>query len=302
MLIGVDAGASGTSIALAEHPSTPLARALGEPAAITPGRESESAKAIGKLLETARAKTTWEPASAVLVVGAAGAEDIACRNALAEELEKLGLVRKLDVTTDAEVALESAFPTGAGILVYAGTGSFACTRLTDGTIERVGGLGWRIGDEGGGYQLAVAALREVGRALQGRAESTGLRESVANHIGHSDRPSFVRWANNAERDEIATLAKLVCDEARRGDPVAVQLVRNAAQDLLELARALIPVVTSEGTVPVALAGGLLSDGSPVRDHVLSLLDNSLPGAGFCNCRVDGALGALQLAHRLARQV
>lgn len=302
MLIGVDAGASGTSVAIAEHPSTPLARELGAPAAITPGRESESAKAIGKLLETVRAKTTWEPASAVLVVGAAGAEDAASRNALVEELKKLLLVRKVDVTTDVEVALQSAFPTGPGILVYAGTGSFACTRLADGTIERVGGLGWRIGDEGGAYQLAVAALREVGRAFEGRAESTSLRESVANHIGHSDRASFVRWANNAERDEIAALAKLVCDEASRGDPIAVQLVRNAAQDLLELTRALMPVITNGDAVEVALAGGLLSDGSTVREHVLSLLENSLPGTGFCNCEVDGALGALQLAYRLAEEV
>src|SRR3989454_9289676 len=59
-------------------------------------------------------------------------------------------------------ALATAFGTGPGILVNAGTGSIAYARDPAGELHRAGGDGWQLGDEGGGYWLG-------GRALDGGA-------------------------------------------------------------------------------------------------------------------------------------
>src|SRR2546426_7691906 len=64
-------------------------------------------------------------------------------------------------------ALATAFGTGPGILVNAGTGSIAYARDPAGELHRAGGDGWQLGDEGGGYLLGRGALDVPARPADG---------------------------------------------------------------------------------------------------------------------------------------
>src|SRR5205085_11071904 len=114
---------------------------------------------------------------AAMVVGASGAGDPAQQGALAAALEGCGLATRLLVTTDAALALDAAFPGGAGIVLIAGTGSIAWARLPDGSPIRAGGLGPVLGDGGSGYAIGLDALRAVARELE-----TGTPASLAPTI------------------------------------------------------------------------------------------------------------------------
>jgi N-acetylglucosamine kinase-like BadF-type ATPase len=57
---------------------------------------------------------------------------------------------------------------GDGIAVISGSGS-AVTGRKNGKIEKAGGSGHILGDGGGGYTLAIEALRQVLRTLRPRS-------------------------------------------------------------------------------------------------------------------------------------
>ena len=80
----------------------------------------------------------------------------------AASLKNFGRVTALD---DSHPVLELATQGRPGLGLHAGTGSFVAARAPDGSLHYAGGLGWRFGDPGSGYDLGrraiVRALLEV---------------------------------------------------------------------------------------------------------------------------------------------
>src|ERR1043165_9210399 len=67
---------------------------------------------------------------------------------------------KIAVGSDRDSGFAAAFGDRDGIATISGTGS-AVTGRKDGRIEKAGGGGHILGDGGGGYTLAIRALRQV---------------------------------------------------------------------------------------------------------------------------------------------
>ena len=97
---------------------------------------------------------------------------------------------------------------------------------------------------------------------------------------------------------IAGLAHVVQQAARAGDAVAVELVRTAGRDLADHVVTLLGRFPPEMVVPLALAGGILTPGNPVREELLALLTERAPRVSVANQAVDPPRGALTLAARL----
>lgn len=232
-----------------------------------------------------------------LVVGAAGVGREAERDALQRELLGWETARHVQVTTDLEIALVAGFGLrDPGMLLVTGTGSSAVARVggeTEGSsprLERVGGLGWRVGDEGGGYAIGCAALQAVVLWVDGRGPDTRLRDGIAERLGVRDR-DLVRWAGSARVQEVAALAPVVLALADQ-DAVAGSITARAAEDLASLVRALAERV---GTgLPLALAGGLLHADSPLRRGLTEELARTLPALRIVRT-VDPLVGALRMA-------
>lgn len=298
ILVGVDAGGSQTTVVVADDPSTPLARTAGPPAAVSPGDEEKAVRVIARIVADAIRAADCGATADALVVGAAGTGDQRTSESMHRAMEARSLAGRIRVTTDIEIALASAFPNDCGILVGAGTGSYACARTSAGEQIRVGGLGWRMGDEGSGYNLGVAALRWIGRSHEGRAQQTVLTEAIMRHARAVELNDLVHWANQSDRNRISTLAKLVCDQADQGDATARELVDQCAADLLGLVEALLPALSPRDRIPVAFTGGLLSEGSAVRRRLEELLRQTVTRIELLERKVDATLGAVRLAARL----
>jgi len=298
VLIGVDAGASHSTAAVANEHGTVLVRSDGAPGAMRPG---EAAAVAARILDTCRdalRKAEREVRGDVLVVGAAGVGREEDRLALQAALEETGLAPRVTVTVDGAIALQSAFGDAAGIVLLAGTGSVAWARLPGGETTRVGGLGAVVGDQGSGYDLARHALRALGLSVEGRGRRTTLSARLFARLRLSGLGELVRWATIADIPGIAGLAPDVLAAAEEGDAVAGALVDAGADDLAMHVRALAERFPRGAGVGVALGGSLLARSAGYRKRVVARIVADVPSAAIRPEPVDPVLGAIQLARAL----
>jgi glucosamine kinase len=292
--IGVDAGGTKTAVLVANGDRV-VARAIGAPGAVRPGRALQAASRITAAIRHALTDAGLLHGD-VLVVGAAGVGRDPERTELREFLRAERLAERVVVTGDLDIALEAAFGAKPGIVLVSGTGSVAVGRTADGALHRRGGYGWQMGDEGSGYALGRAALLAVGQARDGRGPASLLGDLLLSEGPAKTFDELVRWSSTAEPGEVAALAALVFAAAERKDAVAGELVTSAARSLAELAASLVSVYGKSGAIPVALAGGNLAPGRALRAPVLDLLKK----AARLSPRdepLDPAEGALALARR-----
>lgn len=264
-VLGADVG--GTSARVVHyHDGHERGRAEGPGGAMRLGHGQALALALAELARPLLARAGVVRADA-FVVGASGAGREAERTELHVALEAQRLAWQVIVTTDAELARAAAFAGDPGVLLIAGTGSIAIVQDASGTTRRVGGLGWRMGDQGSAHWLGVQGLVAVGAMHDHLGPPTHLTETLCAAASVSGIGGLVRWSTTATPAEVAALGPTVVATAEAGDAVAEGIVAAGVDWLVRLAEA-----ASGGVLPVALSGGLLASGRPLHDRVCNALD------------------------------
>lgn len=172
-------------------------------------------------------------------------------------------------TDDSLPVLELATGGQPGLVIHAGTGSFVAARAGDGSIHYAGGLGWRFGDPGSGYDLGRRAVARALLELQGWLPESRLTTVVRDHTGERDKAEVSRFFYNhpAANQKIAALAPAVLHLASEGDLTAHQLVLDSVGELLlfatRVATQLFPH-TPLDTVRCGLSGHILTHNLVVR--------------------------------------
>ena len=297
VLLGADAGGSHSTVVIGS-PTNILGRADGSGAAMRPGGAAKSAAVLAETARRAAAQAGLDLPVERAVVGAAGAGRAQEQAELEAALVEAGVARRVQVLGDGEVALATAFGSGPGILVNAGTGSIAYARDPAGELHRAGGYGWQLGDEGGGYWLGRRALDVAARSQDGRGEGSTLLARLLGALGLPHFDDLVRWSATATPAQMAALAPHVLNAAREGEVVARRAVDDAANELVELATVLARHFPGTGPVSVAIAGGLLLPQSPLTAAFRERLAAGLKRARLVPDRIDSAVGALRLAAEL----
>jgi len=294
ILVGADVGGTKTAVVVADS-DTVVARATGPGAVVRPGRALQSAATIIEVVRQGLA-TAGALRADVLVVGAAGAGRQPEQGELERALRTEQVAQRVVVVTDIEIALVAAFGDGPGIVVSAGTGSIAVGRDRSGTLRRMGGYGWQMGDEGSGYAIGRAALGAVSRARDGRSPTTPLQQRLLGATRNADFDELVSWAATATPAQVAALAPHVLEVAAAGDVVARGILDYAARELSQLAICLQPLLTDRDRMSVALAGGLLEADTPLRATLLTKLGEQ-DRLSVVDAPIDATLGALAIARR-----
>jgi N-acetylglucosamine kinase-like BadF-type ATPase len=292
---GVDAGGSHTEAAVGDASPRIRARARGPSGAVRPGEIDAAGDTIAVTVEGATTAAGASLPLAALVVGAAGAGQPDVQDALIAILRSRHLADHILVTTDATVAFESVFPGDPGIVLLAGTGSIALARNRAGEWQRAGGLGWRLGDEGSGYALGRDAIAAVAGS-----SGSALAAALARAAGLHAPAALPAWLEDASPGDIAALAPAVIAAAEEGDAEAGRLVSGAAEGLVTLVTGLLPHFGGPEAIPVALGGGLLDGGGPVRKQVVHRLVGQSRGIVVSNRKIDPVSGAVAMAAGLAR--
>lgn len=234
--------------------------------------------------------------------GVAGAGRSAQQQQLADRVESLvkGLAQiedvRVHVVHDAEIALEAAFPGEGGIVVIAGTGSVVLARTPDGRVERSGGWGYLLGDEGSGHVIGLRGINAVCAALDGGPE-TALVELAREKVNIA---SIADAIERVYQDQVPCqhFAPTVVDAAAKGDAVARRIIEEEAAKLADQVHWLqqrLPDVQQR----IALHGGITGIRF-YQDALCEAIEERIPGWEIRR-KVDPPwMGALRLASKIAR--
>ena len=308
IILGIDGGGSKTLALLADQNGQVLAHGLGGAS----NYHAVGFEAACAAIETAIAQA-FSSASALhpsisklaeshisaLCLGLAGAGRPDDRAKFQVWAAKRFLQTQIQVVSDAEILLAAGAPSGPALALICGTGSIVYGRTAAGELLRAGGWGYLFGDEGSGFALGAAALRAVMRAEDGRGKPTLLTDLVLARRGLEQPQGLVKSIYGAEipRVDIAALSDLVEQAASQADPVALDILDTAAQELAQTVQAVYRQL-GQHPVPLALTGGVILNGALYAAQFHLACQNL--GLEFSNIQEvpEPAEGAVRLAREL----
>jgi N-acetylmuramic acid 6-phosphate etherase len=200
---------------------------------------------------------------------------------------------KIVTGSDRDSGLAAALEHGDGIVVNAGSGSSVTGRRGE-RIERAGGWGHILGDTGGGYFLSIEALRLILREYDLHRGEMQFTAKILHALSLNNLDELVRWAQTADKMEIAMLAPVVFEAAASGDARVNEIVEEGARVLCEYTEALASRLHLLAP-KIALMGGLFYRDSIYTHAFRRRLKKNLPDARVTIAERPPELGAAWLA-------
>jgi glucosamine kinase len=234
--IGVDGGGTKTECFLVDAAGEVVARHFApgcNPSQIGP----EKARAI--LTEALAALCSDLPAGSVHRTLLCMAGNGVFWRETAAALKNCGTVTTVD---DSIPVLELATAGAPGLVLHAGTGSFVAARGPDGAVHYAGGLGWKFGDAGSGFDIGRRALALALLELQaglpaGAAKFSPLGEALQAHTGLADYSANSRffYYDAGANAKIAAFTPRVLELADQDCGPAQQVIADSITEYARLA-------------------------------------------------------------------
>src|SRR5436190_6267175 len=180
-----------------------------------------------------------------------------------------------------------------GIAVNAGTGS-SVTGRSGCRIENAGGWGHILGDAGGAYFVSIRALRSILREYDLRRGEREFAANILRALGLNNFDELVRWAQTADKMEIASLASVVFEAARKSDEAARQISAAGVSALVDFTTAVSLRLQLEAP-EVRLMGGLFENQKFYGVAFAKALSEKIPGAKVALSESPPEVGAAWLA-------
>ena len=226
----------------------------------------------------------------VFLAGCGTAED---RHSLSNLCAEIWPSAKILTGSDRDSGLAAALGHGDGIVVNAGSGSSVTGRRGD-RIENAGGWGHILGDTGGGYFISIGALRLILREYDLHRGEVQLTAKILQARSLNNLDELVRWAQTADKMEIATLAPVVFEAAASGDARVMEIIEEGALVLCQYTEAVASRLHLLAP-KVMLLGGLFHRDSIYTHAFRRRLKKNLPDARVATAERPPELGAAWLA-------
>jgi N-acetylmuramic acid 6-phosphate etherase len=226
----------------------------------------------------------------VFLAGCGTAED---RHSLSNLCAGIWPGAKILTGSDRDSGLAAGLGYGDGIVVNAGSGSSVTGRRGD-RIENAGGWGHILGDTGGGYFISIRALRLILREYDLHRGEVQLTAKILHARSLNNLDELVRWAQTADKMEIATLAPVVFEAAASGDARVMEIIEEGALVLCEYTEAVASRLHLLAP-KVMLLGGLFHRDSIYTHAFRRRLKKNLPDARVATADRPPELGAAWLA-------
>src|SRR5438552_58959 len=207
---------------------------------------------------------------------------------------------KIITGNDRDSGLAAALGRGDGIVVNAGSGSSVTGRRGD-KIEKAGGWGHILGDAGGGYFLVIEALRLILHEYDLHRGEGQFTAKILHALSLNNLDEVVRWAQTADKMEIAMLAPVVFEAAAGGDARVLEIIEEGARVLCEYTAAVASRLHLLAP-KVVLMGGLFHRDSIYTHAFRRRLKRNLPDARVGTAERSPELGAAWLAAELGAHV
>jgi N-acetylglucosamine kinase-like BadF-type ATPase len=300
-VLGIDAGGTKTVALLADGEG----RILGEGRAGAANLQTEGELEVEKILHTVieRATDGRHLTPAAVCLGMAGVDRQDDAVIIRDVMRRLGFRSNALIVNDALIALVAGAGASPGVVVISGTGSIAYGVSHHGVAARSGGWGPTLGDEGSGYWIGRRALAAVMRDADGRGPQTDLTQLVLRHFSLPRPEALVAeiYHQPQGRRAIASLGEVVDGAREDGDPVAIDIMTHAADELALAAASVISRLDMRGEqFPILLAGGMLRESVWLSAEVRRRMAEVAPRAQVGPLTHEPAVGAVRLAIAEAR--
>lgn len=300
LYLGVDGGGTKTHIALANSEGTIVGESVA--GASNPLRVGIETAVSNILAAVDKACDEYDLARFDIVaatLGLAGLRRADLRQRVKERISQLLRIKKVDVLSDAEIALYGIGKNTPGIVIIAGTGSVSIGQNSKGEKFSAGGWGPLAGDEGGGAGIALSALHRIAKASDGRARPTALSDIAVDYFraGRIENLSVAIYAPQVDNARIAGFAKFVADTAKNGDPVAIDILREAGTELGLAAKAVVEKLgLHKLKIPIGLVGSVFKSGELVTGPLLETVRAVAPKSYLYDKMTAPAFSAALMAY------
>lgn len=302
--LGVDGGGSKTTAIVADAALQVLGR--GEAGASNYHSVGESTAVANIMAATTQAsESAGVPAqfeaAAFCLAGVRREPDFA---RMRPRLEALNLASRIVLDHDAAAAHCAALGGEPGVVVIAGTGSFAFGVNRAGERFTCGGWGPALGDEGSAYWMVMEAVRLALSHYDRGVAQPRITDMLFDRLGVRDVMSLVDliYHPGQGHDQIAAFAIEIGRLAEAGDTDAGRVLHDAGKHLARLALQVAQAVYPRADRPVISYQGSVFDTGAGPDHA-GILFNAFrrwvrfirPFARICPPMHEPALGAARLA-------
>ena len=237
--------------------------------------------------------------------GLAGVRRLDLRRIIRERLAELLQIKSVEVFTDAEIALFGTTLGKAGVVVIAGTGSICLGKNEAGETAIAGGWGPLAGDEGGGANIARRGLQAIAKASDGRGQPTELSRAGVDYFRTSTPENLLVAIYSPQMDnaKIAGFARFVAETAQAGDAVAVEILKDAGNELGLAVNAVIAKLKLKNKkIPIGQVGSIFRAGGLLTDSLIETVHRFAPKAYLADPILQPASAAAQMALNLHKKL
>ena len=290
--IGIDGGGTTTTGLLADQAGHIIAKAESGASNYHAVGEEQTKQVLSDVVSRLIADANAALESCACCLGLAGVSSSADKKVIGRICNEIGLPGNRILTHDAQIALVGGAEELSGVIIIAGTGSIVYGIDAAGHEAQAGGWGHLLGDEGSGYDIARRALQAVARAADGRGVPTPLSSLMLEALGFSQPRNLIPWIHSVSKDKVAQLAGVVFDAAAANDPVAGQILDEAADELTLAARVVIEKLGFGQPFNLVLSGGIFTHQPTFVASLRNRLQNLAPDARVCLPKREPAYGAV----------
>lgn len=201
---------------------------------------------------------------------------------IAENIAEYIPVERFYSESETRLCLAAAGIDAPGLLCLSGTGQFSSYVDASGEKrESMGAYGAMLYDEGSGYHIGRMALSAAIRYEESGGTPTSLHEAI-RRLWEADtfREAVFRIGSATDGSgvipRVASLSRLVSEEADRGDRVAREILCSAGELLGRQMNGLIRRQHVPDTVPIAVAGGVFGGSSLLVDAFVQTVRKENP--------------------------
>ena len=300
-LLGIDGGGTNSRLLAVDERGNKIGASRGKSTNVESNSPSVVLHNLKLLLNSFLSTYGVKPEDcAGICFGTAGVDSETTRRTIEQMLEGLPLNCKKKVVNDAVIALYANTRGKPGVMLISGTGSIAYGINGERRIWRAGGFDYLVGDEGSAYWVARRGLTAALRAYDETGEPTCMLNDFCKHLRLHSADEIVDYVYSHNKSDLASLSIVVSEAAGKGDPMAVKIMDEAAQELACLVRTVLRKLSmSGGAYPLLLGGGFLLHDARLRERLISLLAREEPALHIAQMKNKAEWGAIYMAAELA---
>lgn len=255
IFIGVDGGGTKTKMIVEDEAGNLLGEALGGPAQIRISVDqawNSIYTALSQILTPLNISLTDNEYNFHIGLGLAGTE---FKTPYENFMSRSHSFTTLCLKSDGYAACLGAHNGKDGAIIIVGTGVKGL-QIEGKHVSEVSGWGFPQGDEGSGAWIGLQTIRYTLHSLDGRLPPSEFFEAVLARFNHN-LTELLNWCIDTTSTQYATIAPITMEYVAKKDPIALQIIQEAAGYINEVGFALNRHVQDKAkSLPLCLFGGI----------------------------------------------